>query len=298
MNLIDLETFVVVAELGTITAAANKMNLPKSTISRRIKKLEEELEISLLHRTSRKTRITNDGQILYQRVASALGEIYDTERLIRGRRTEPLGTLRITTTYSYGRTASFVKCVASFKEKYPKVQPEILLNDEVSHLEDSNIDVAFRLYTDNIPGSANLMTRHLHSISVGLYASPEYLSAMGQVKEAKTLCEHRFISYSKVAFHKNEWMNKESGQKEQISFPKPYITVNDRYTLIAFALSSTGFVVADERTVEKHVHQGNLIQILPHYRQEIAKVSIVWVDNKHMSPKVRAFIDHAVEYLR
>ena len=105
MNLIDLQTFVMVAELGTITAAANQLKLPKSTISRRIKKLEAELALTLLQRTSRKTRITDDGMALYQRVSSAIREIQEAERQIRARGTEPTGILRITTTYSYGRTA-------------------------------------------------------------------------------------------------------------------------------------------------------------------------------------------------
>jgi LysR family transcriptional regulator for bpeEF and oprC len=297
MNLIDLQTFVLVAEMGTITAAASKMNMPKSTISRRIKKLEEELGISLLHRASRKTVLTSDGQVLFQRVASAMEELNNAGRFLKERSSEPTGTLRISTTYSYGRRPSVVRCIAEFKEKYPKVQIELILNDRVIKLEEDNIDVAFRLHTHRLPGGSHLMTRKLHDFILGIYASPEYLSTMGAPKSTQELLKHRIISNPQISFEKEDWFHIQKLSKEQINFPKPHLIVNDRQTIVEFALASVGLIIEEEQSIEKYIATGQLIRILPDYEQKIAKSSIVWINNKHMSQKIRAFIDYAVECL-
>jgi DNA-binding transcriptional LysR family regulator len=297
MNLVDLHTFVIVAEMGTITAAAEKMMLPKSTISRRIKRLEEEINISLIHRASRKTRLTSDGLVLYQKVASAMQELQDVGLLLKERGSEPVGTLRITTTHSYARAPSVVSCIQQFQEKYPRVRIELILSEQIRKLEDENIDIALRLHTNNIPGGMNLMARGLHKFHLGIYATPHYLNIHGTPTAPQQLCTHSFISQTHAPFENQEWKNKNNDAHKQLNFPKAQISINDHQTLIEFGLASAGLFIADEQSVERFVANGDLIRVLPEYEQEMAKASIVWINNKHLSPKVRAFIDHAVACL-
>ena len=298
MNLSDLYTFSIVAKLQTITAAAVFLNVPKSTVSRRIKRLEENLEVELFQRSPKKIILTQDGKGFYEHISNSLDTLIVAQNMLKDRSEEPSGRLRITTTEGYGQSLSVLKCLASYTQKYPKVQIDLILTSRVTSLVEEQIDIGLRLYTETLPGDANTMSRRLHHIASGIYASREYLERRGTPQSIDELIEHDFVAFSQVSFSQKPWLYNGEHLRERLSFAEPRILVNNTAVLVNCALVGAGLCILDIGNAQPLVDKGELVRILPQYEQQIAKVSVVWVSSKHLSRKVRTFIDHAVEFLR
>ena len=147
MNLNDYHTFVIVVKQQTITGAATLLGIPKSTVSRRLKRLESNLQVELFTRSPKRIVLTQDGQALYDRIVGSIDEIQAAQTALSENQTEPSGVLRITTTEGYGQTPAVLDCFASFMDHYPKVSLDLLLTSRVTDMVEERIDVGLRLYT-------------------------------------------------------------------------------------------------------------------------------------------------------
>jgi DNA-binding transcriptional LysR family regulator len=297
MNLNDLQTFSIVAQMGTISSAAIKIGVPKSTVSRRVRRLEDSFGVELLRRSPNSVTLTEDGLNLHKRVSSALRQLLDAEDAFKETSTQPFGVLRITTTHGYGHSPSFVKCIADYGLKYPKITIDLELTNRVVDLVKEDIDIGFRLYTGAVPGDTSTMARQLRQFSLGIFASPAYIEEKGEISDGIHLRNHRFIAHSSVSFRNKPWMR--NGVKLQHSpiFPEPQWLVNDSTILRKLALKGAGLAIMDTHVSQSFVDNGELIRILPELELLVAKVSIVWPSSRHLSPKVRTFIDHSLKYL-
>jgi DNA-binding transcriptional LysR family regulator len=297
MNLTDLHTFSIVAETGTITSAAKRLKVPKSTVSRRVRRLEEDLETELFLRTARSVTLSQEGHSLYQHVSSAFNELHEAEEALKNREIEPSGTLRITTTLGFGQMYSFVSCIATYNRKYPKVIIELILTNRVVNLVEEGIDIGFRFYTDILPGNSTTMSKHLSNIRSAIYASPAYIEEMGMPKDISEVRGHRMVSYSQISLQTKPWLEKGVLLSPQPVFPPAKIFVDNSVSLLNFALVGAGLIIIGINNAAPLVEKGELLHVLPQLEQRVAKSSIVWVSSKHMSPKVRTFIDHAMSHL-
>lgn len=297
MNLSDLQTFSIVAQMGTISSAANKLGIPKSTVSRRVRRLEDALGVELLRRSPNSVTLTQDGISLHKRVSPALRQLLDAEDALKEASSQPFGVLRITTTHGYGHSPSFVKCITDYGLKYPKLTIDLELTNRVVDLIKEDIDIGFRLYTGSIPGDSTTMVRQLRQFSMGIFASPAYIEEKGEISEAINLRDHRFISHSSISIRNKPW--RQNGVKVQPPpiFPEAQWLVNDTTTLRNLAIEGAGLTILDTHISQSFVDNGKLIRILPKLELLIAKVSIVWPASRHLTPKVRTFIDHALKYL-
>lgn len=298
MNLTDLHTFSIVVKLQTITAAASFLKIPKSTVSRRIKRLEENLDVALFQRAPKKIVLTQDGKVFFDRISGSLDDLVEAQNLLQDRHQEPSGTLRITTTEGYGQSLPVLNCLASYVQKYPKVQIDLILTSRVTNLVEEQIDIGLRLYTDQLPGDANIMSRRLHHIASGIYASPAYIASKGIPENIEDVKKHDFVAFSQVSFSEKTWLLHGEPVSSTLQFAKPKILVNNTAVLVNCALVGAGLCILDVRNAQPFVDKGELIRVLPEYEQQVAKSSIVWVASKHLSQKLRTFIDHAVEYLK
>ena len=175
MNLTDLQTFSLVAETGTISGAAQRLGVPKSTVSRRVRRLEDALGHELLRRSPRAVTLTEHGRVLHQRSCASLKELDAAVDALMNADTEPRGTLRVTTVPGFGYSHLFVSCIRSYGLKYPKTVIELELTPRLVNLVDEGFDVALRLHTGDIPAGANLMARRLLRFGRGMYATQEYI---------------------------------------------------------------------------------------------------------------------------
>ncbi len=297
MNLNDLQTFAVMVKHQTVTATADFLGIPKSTVSRRLKRLEGALGVELFSRAPKRLVLTQDGRALFERIVGSLEEIEAAEVAIRENQREPMGTLKVTTTEGYGQTPAVLECFAGYLQRYPKVKLDLLLTSRVTDMVAERIDVGLRLHTGMLPGDANTMSRRLHSISNGLFASPSYMEKIGQIASIDDLYRCDSIGFTEVSFADKPWNHKGEPFKDGLPMPSPRISVNNSAALVQSTVMGLGIGILDVWSAQFHVDRGDLIRILPSYEQDVAKVSLVWMASKHLSIKVRSFINHVVEQL-
>lgn len=281
MNLNDLSTFVRVAEIGTFTGAAASLGVPKSTVSRRVARLEEELGLALLVRSSRSFVLSDDGRALYERCAPALREIGDVERDLADSEATPRGRLRLTASIDLG-TASFMgELIAAYGERYPQVEVALGLTNRVVDLLEEGIDVGFRTHTRPLPDRDDLVATRLGPVSVGAFSSQRYLEHAGTPASVAELVDHR------VVVHSGAYLG---------SWPaEPSLQADDYRPVAAMLAAGAGIGVLPEFVAGPYLEQGQLVRVLKEWRVEPAALSLVWLRSRHLAPRVRAFIDLARE---
>jgi DNA-binding transcriptional LysR family regulator len=295
MNLTDLHTFSLVAETGTISAAAQRLGVPKSTVSRRVRRLEDALGCALLRRSPRAVALTEHGTVLHQRSAASLQELQAAADSLVHADSEPSGTLRITTVPGFGQSRQFVNCIRDYGLKYPKTTINLELTTRLVNLVEEGIDVGLRLHTAALPGGPTLMSRRLLRFRRAMYASPAYIQEMGNPETLDNISNHRIAAHSIVDTRDILWNHKGKPMGKGKALPSPRWLINDSAALERFAVSGAGLALISTVEGENLATRGELVRVLPEYEQEGATASLVWPTSRHMAPRVRAFIDHAVE---
>lgn len=281
MNLNDLETFLLVVEVGTFSGAAERLGVPKSTVSRRVGRLEEALGIALLHRASRSFEISDDGRALYERCAPALRDIADVERDLADSEGAPRGRIRVTASMDLATTRYLGGLLGGFACRYPQVRVDVQVANRVVDLLEENIDLAFRTHTQPLPGRDDLVARRIGSITIGVYASPGYLERWGTPTDLDALAGHRTLSH---------------GRAYLAAWPvEPNLTADDYRPIAAMMVADAGVGVLPDFVAAPHVDAGELVRVLPDWSMPPATLSLVWLRSRHLAPRVRAFIDMAVE---
>ena len=297
MNLNDMYTFSIVSKLGTITSAAEHLNIPKSTVSRRIKRLEQNLGIELFHRAPKRIVLTQDGRAFFEQISGLLEDLKAAERMVSDNHNEPTGVLRITTTEGYAQNPNVMNCLSTYTCRFPNVKIDLILTSRITNLVDERIDIGLRLHTEELPGDASTMSRSLHPIHSGIFASPIYLERHGSLNDYRDLEKHDFVEFTGVSFARKKWLRHGKKFKDSLSFGQSRLSSNSTANLLHCALSGVGLCILDVACAEGYVNRGELIRVLPQLEQQVAKASIVWVASRHLSTKVRSFINHAVQRL-
>ena len=292
MNLTDLQTFVLVAETGTITAAAAQLGVPKSTVSRRVSRLEDALGIELLRRGGRAVALTDHGEVVRARAAPALRELVDVERALNDVSAEPAGLLRVTAAADVGQTLNFARLLKGYVDRYPKVQLEVELANRVVNLVEEGFDLGMRMHGGDVPGGANLMSRTIQRFSGAIYASPEYLDRRGRPASLDDLAQHDHAAHS-------SFRNRTFGPWRQAgvivpepTWPEPRWVVNDFGALVSIGLTGFGLIVVSTLHGDPFVATGELERVLPDVEARGGGFTLVWPASRHLAPRVRAFIDH------
>ena len=294
MSLKDLKTFLEVANAGSMSGAARRLNIPKSTVSRRVSRLEDELGVDLLHRTTRAIQLSNDGRALYARLEPLLSEVDGALQELSQRNETVSGCLRLTTTPAFGQSSTVVDCLATFGLKHPEISIDISLGQRVVDLVEEGFDVALRLHQHELPGRSSNMARHLFDFKWGFYASAQLLTTISPIEEIHHIDGQRFALHSSIDLEHANWTRKGEPLEKAPPIPPPKWRVDDSAVLEKLALSGAAVVLLETFTAEHLVASNQLIRVLPQYEWTAGRVSLVWPTTRHLSPKVRAFINHAV----
>lgn len=298
MNLTDLHTFCLVAETGTISAAAKKLGVPKSTVSRRVSRLEDSVGLELLRRSPRSVSLTDHGTILHQRSAPSLDGLVSAMENLTQSGSEPTGTLRITTVPGFGHSPRFIRCLKEYGLKYPKVRVQLELTTRLAQLVEEGIDIGVRLHTGPLPGNPSLISRRLMHFERALYASPSYIAEMGQPTTLDDLSAHRIAAHSIIDVREIQWIRDGRPSSKARPLPGPRWLFNDTTMLERLALSGAGLAMLPTPGGNHWVERGELVRVLPNHVQRGAAASLVWPKSRHLAPRVRAFIDHAVQTIK
>ena len=285
----EMSTFVAVADAGSFVAAADITGLSKAAVSRHVGDLEERLGVRLMHRTTRRLSLTDDGQRFLARCKDLLAAIDEAESELSSKTGNPSGLIRINGPLTFG-TMHLAPLWGRFMDRYPKVTLDVTLGDRMVDLVEEGYDLAIRI--TNLPNSA-LVSRTLASTRMVLCASPEYLAAHGTPVVPSELVAHRVISYTHWATG-DEWRFI-GPQGEMNVRVKPGLHTNNGDTCRIAALDHQGVILQPDFLIGDDLRSGALVELMPEYRAISIGVHAVYPSRKHLPLKVRRLIDFLVE---
>lgn len=281
----EMAVFVKVVESGGFSSAARDLNMPKSTVSRYVSRLEDRLGVRLLNRTTRSLRPTELGAAYYERVARIIQEIAEAEASVTNMQVEPRGTLRVSAPLSFGYPF-MGRIFSSFLEAWPDVTLDVDLTDRVVDIIDEGFDLAIRIGRLR---DSSLIARRLAATDRIVVASPDYLAARGTPQVPDDLRHHDCLLYAYEATTASWRLGPD------LTVPvKGRLVSNNGDVLAAAAAEGLGLALVPSFIAGRRVHRGELVPVLKEYTSWEAGVFAVYPHSRHLSTKVRAFVDHLV----
>lgn len=288
----ELFTFVQIASTGSLAAAARKLDLPKSTVSRRLARLEEKLGVRLVNRSTRRISLTDEGIAYRERVADVLNSLEEANVAIREQQAKPRGHLRITAPTDLG-AAGLAEVVGEYTRRYPETTVEVLLTERIVDIVGEGIDLALRAAT-SLPDST-LLARKVADIEIVLVATPAYLSEHGVPARVEDLADHRFAVLSGQA--KSQLTLYGPSGERPLTAPVA-ITANDYSFVHRAALAHSGIATLPSIVAQEDLRAGRLERVLPAYHAGRAGLYVMHASRRFLSAKVRAFRDLLTEHFR
>ncbi len=283
----DLLIFARVADAGSFSRAAERMGLPKSTVSRRISLLEEQLGERLMLRTTRRLTLTEFGQQLLEHAQLVAAEVDAVKALSEYRQERPSGRLRVSMPSDVA-TILLTDMLAAFITLHPAVSLELDLSPRRVDLFAENFDLAIRM--GSLPDDASLAARRIAVFPSGLYASPGYLAEHGEPATPADLAQHDGLNLLGRNGEAVEWTLICGDQRWQGSPPRGAIA-NSPELLINLARASAGITAVPEYFAAPSVRRGELRRVLPQWQLPAHSAWVVFPGRRLMPAKTRAFID-------
>ena len=291
-DLNEVQCFVKAIELKSLTAAAKALGLPKSSMSRKIQNLESRLGITLMTKTTRALNLTEAGRIFFEKSAIALKELDTAEETLDISRQEVEGALRITAPVEFS-TGPFNDLIASFLQKYPRVKIDLFMTERVIDLIGEGFDFAFRIGELK---DSTLMAKKLKTFDAQIFASPQYLKSRGMPKTIQDFEKHDCIGFAPSGATLKWVLKGPTGKKEHT--PRGRIVVNHLLSLKESALKGLGLALIPNHIVRAELENKELKAVCPDWQAPANPVHLIFAGQKFLSPKMRAFIDHAHEHLQ
>jgi len=290
-NLNDILIFTKVAEQGSFTAAAERLEIPKSSVSRAVARLEKRLRAQLLHRSTRRLSLTEIGQRYYEYCRRIIDELEQANSIVEHYQTEPSGLLRISAPYILGQ-AFLGPIVAEFLSAYPAVQCRLELSNRRVDLIEEGIDLCIRV--GRLRDSSLSMT-HLGRAQTNLFASPGYLAQRDKPQRPTDLAQHVLLHLGDSL--PKAWMLKQQQTEVEITIA-PRLICNDAQVLMANAIAHQGIAVLPSFTAQAAVEAGLLLPLLPDWQVNRVEINALYPTYKDLSPSVRAFLEIAKAALK
>jgi len=282
-----LETFVKIVDAGTLSRAAEAMALSTAVVSRTLAELESHLGTRLMHRSSRRLRLTESGTVFYERAKQLLADLGEAEAIASAATVEPGGMLRIAAPVTFG-IIHLAPLWPKFLAAYPKLKLDISLSDRHVDVIDEGFDVAVRIV--RTPGPT-LIARKLAMTQLLVTASPAYIAARGLPTAPQDLAAHDCINYSYLA-PRDEWLlySTIDGSEHRVGV-SCRMYVNNGDTIRDATLAGLGIALQPRFAIADDLARGTLVEALPSYRGPDIGIYAMYPTRRHLSAKVRVFVD-------
>jgi len=285
----EMQTFVRIIDAGGISRAAEQLDLVKSAVSRRLSDLESRLGVQLINRSTRKFTLTDTGRAYYEQCIRLLNDLEEVESSLSSEYKKVTGKLRISAPLSFG-LSHLGAVIKDFIEAYPQVSLDLDLNDRQVNLVEDNFDLAIRI---GVLEDSQLIARRLFKLNAVVVASPEFLEKHGTPTHPKDLKGLDMIGYS-LADKDYLSYRSNSGESGTIQ-PNMIHSFSNGDFIRQMVLSGIGFTLTPSFIVYKEIEQGSLIPFLCDYRWIEANAYAIYPPTRHLSHRVRAFIDFMVQ---
>jgi len=283
----DLLLFARVVDEGSFSRAAEYLKMPKSTLSRRMAALESQLGERLLLRTTRKLTVTDFGNAVLSHAHQVTAEVEAALALTQHRQAEPSGRLRVSMPGDFANNV-LGSLLAEFIAKYPAISLEVDISPRRVDLIGENFDLAIRM--GDLPDDAFLAARRLAVLSLGIYASPNYLKRRGVPPEPEALMEHDALHLLGRNGEPAPWFLRRAEENWQ-GIPPRRAAANSPAVLINLALSGIGITIMADHSAEPHVRSGDLVQVLGDWDLPSVTAWVVFPGRRLMPARTRVFLD-------
>ncbi|MEZ5538190.1 MAG: LysR substrate-binding domain-containing protein [Thiolinea sp.] len=282
-----LAIYATVVECGSFAGAAHRLNTSRSRISEQVASLEADLGVRLLQRSTRKLKITPEGDAVYRQAAKLNELLTEVEAVVAPER--PSGRVAITMNHDIAHLY-FLPVMEKFHARYPEVQLDIILDDSRLDLIEEQIDLAIRI---GYPRDDSVIARMLHEERFALYASPEYLEKNGTPSSLESLKNHRWVLFTQVTKGATQQLRYQ-GQIVEIR-PENYYRCNSPLMGQQMLIRGLGLGVLLPGTVRKEVREGRLLQLMPEISSDPLIFSLVYPSRRQIPQRIRVLIDFLVE---
>ncbi|MBC3361624.1 LysR family transcriptional regulator [Pseudomonas sp. SWRI154] len=290
-----MQAFVRVVEAGSFTKAAQTLHMSKTTVTQLVQQLEARLRVKLLNRTTRKVNVTADGAVFYERAIRLLADMDDAETSLSGAQALPRGRLRVDVPSPLAAMI-LVPALPAFHARYPDIQIDMGVSDRIVDIIDENVDCVVR---GGELKDQSLIGRRVGDLALGVFAAPSYLARVGTPVHPRELeeSEHRIVGFLwartgkalPYAMHNHD---------ERLHIKGRYVVaVDDGNAYLAAGLAGLGILWLPSYMSRLHEAQGTLVPLFTGWRLDPMPLYVAYPPNRHISAKLRVFIDWVVELM-
>jgi LysR family transcriptional regulator, regulator for bpeEF and oprC len=286
-----MKVFVRVVESGSFTKAADALQLPPPSVSRSVQLLEEHLGTRLLNRTTRKISITEDGQAYYERSVKVLGDVDDMEASLSSAKISPRGKIKVSLPALMANNI-VIPALPEFVGAYPELEVEMVLTDRHIDIIEEGVDCVIRV---GELADSGLIAKRIGAFNGVIVAAPSYLEKYGVPTTLEDLENHFAVNYvSSTSGRVQSWDFLVDGKIESI-YMKGHVALNDATCYLACGLAGLGIMKGSLYSLEQYIARGALLEVLADCPSPLRPISILYPPNRHLSRKVRLFIDWMAE---
>lgn len=293
-NISDALTLVSVVDEGSFAAAGKRNGVSSSVISKRISRLEHQLKVQLIQRTTRSLGLTESGKIFYERCKKIKAEINEATLEVLQQHQKPSGLLRINVPMSFGQV-HLVPAINDFMALYPEIQLELILGSQYANFIHNGLDVA--IFIKDLPNTHLLKSRKITVRNKGVYGSPNYFERFGLPKIPQELIQHNCLIYQTEPGNQSgkfEWQFCDGNTS--LSVPVcGNLRINSSQALVTAAIAGIGLAKLSSFMVTDELKRGQLISVLEDYCERDIDIHAAYPNQQFVSSKVRVFIDFLVE---
>ncbi len=286
-----MEIFSRVAELESFSKAADRLSLAPASVSTAIRNLETHLGVRLLTRTTRKVSLTDDGRAYLERCRRVLAEIEETESALRQTQTSPQGRLRVEIPTGLGHLY-VTPALPAFTARYPEVKVVMTMGDRFVDLSEEEVDVILRI---GALADSAMVARRIYDARFVTCASPEYLARYGLPKSPRDLAQHNCLGYFSASLGRSARWNYRKGKEELTHAPEGAVHMNNPEALVDLAAAGAGIICVLETGLLRAIREKRLVPILEDWEAPVMPVSVLYWPSRHLSAKVRVFVDFVTE---
>ncbi|QSQ13039.1 LysR family transcriptional regulator [Myxococcus landrumensis] len=279
--------FVQAAEAGGFALAAQRLGLTRSAVGKSIARLEQRLGTRLFQRTTRQQRLTEDGQVFYERCARALSELEAAEAALDSGRSEPMGRLRVTASVLFGRHL-VAPLLWELAREHPGLELEMSFSDRVTDLIEDGYDLAIRVAP--LADPSGLAARKLGAQMMVVCASPDYVARHGRPRTLEDLTRHEALTYGRQGQSKPWLFPDEKGGDTPVRV-RGRLRLDDLEAIADAATQGLGIAWLPCWLIAERLHRGELVDVLEGVGRHGNEIFAVWPQNKHLPVKVRRAID-------
>ena len=290
-----MQAFARVVEAGSFTKAAETLHMSKTTVTQLVQQLEARLRVKLLNRTTRKVNVTADGAVYYQRVIRLLADLDDAETSLPGAAASPSGRLRVDVPSPLARLI-LVPALPEFHARYPDIQIDMGVSDRIVDIIDENVDCVVR---GGELMDLSLMARKVADLQLGVFAAPQYLARAGIPAHPRDLedSHHRVVGFLWARTGKPvPYALHNASENLQIK-GRHVLAVDDGNAYLAAGLAGMGVLWLPKYMSAAHQARGELVPLFEDWKLAPMPLYIAYPPNRHVSLKLRVFIDWVVELM-